>query len=84
MPVAKNARRRAKVVAKSRLRRDVYDQLVAERGVPQVKDQTELTGLSRRTLTRLRKGEPPGHDTAMVLAEALGVPVGVLFERVKP
>lgn len=73
----------AQTDGKIRLRRDVYDALVAERGATAVADQMRLTGLQRKTLYRIRRGDNPSLASAMKMAESLGVPVPALFERVR-
>jgi transcriptional regulator with XRE-family HTH domain len=65
-----------------RLRADVFDALAAERGARTLRQQAALTGVSRSTLSRIRRGEGlPSLDVAMQLAEKFGVPISVLFER---
>jgi DNA-binding XRE family transcriptional regulator len=69
--------------AKVRLRRDVYEALVAERGAVSVAEQVDLIGLPRKTLYRIRRGDAPSLASAMKIADALGVPMSALFERVQ-
>lgn len=65
-----------------RLRRDIYDALVAERGADTVTAQAILTGVPRRTLHRVLAGGPPTVSTAYRMADALSVSPTVLFEEV--
>lgn len=64
-----------------RLRRDVFDALMAERNAKTVNEQVVLLGLSRATYHRIRRGDTPSLSTAMKMADALGVPFTALFER---
>lgn len=64
------------------LRRGVYDELVATKGAETITAQVKLTGISRATLWRLRRGDSPSLPSAIRIADALGVPVDYLFERV--
>ncbi|NED96482.1 helix-turn-helix transcriptional regulator [Phytoactinopolyspora alkaliphila] len=66
-----------------RLRRDVYDALVAERGATTVAEQAKLTGIPERTLYRIRRGEAVSITSAMRLAGVLDVRLTALFERIK-
>ncbi len=66
-----------------RLRRDLYDKLMARRGASTVDQQVEITGLPRATLYRIRQGSSPSLATAMAVADALGVTVETAFERVE-
>lgn len=66
-----------------RLRSDIFRALTAERGATSIGEQVALTGVSRATLYRIRAGHPPSLANAMRMAEALGVPMNVLFERVQ-
>lgn len=65
-----------------RLRTDIYDQAVAAKGVKSINEQVSLTGISRSTLWRIRRGESPNLVSAIRISDALGVPLQVLFERV--
>ncbi|TDE03426.1 helix-turn-helix domain-containing protein [Jiangella asiatica] len=66
-----------------RLRREVYDRLVEAKGAGTVEQQVRLTGVARATLFRIRGGDPPSLTSAVKIADALGVPLNALFERVK-
>ena len=63
-----------------RLRRDIYDALVAQRGAKTMIEQVRLTGIPRRTLYRILNGSQPNAMNAMRIARALDQPVDVLFE----
>lgn len=67
--------------AKYRLRRDVFDSLMAERDAKRVTDQVRLTGVPQRTLERIRGGGCPSFATATQISDALGVPLKALFQR---
>jgi DNA-binding phage protein len=71
-----------RATTKLRLRVDVYDPLAGAKGHPSVASQAEWHGLSRATLFRLRAGGPPGLDTALRIAEDLGVDLPVVWEQV--
>jgi transcriptional regulator with XRE-family HTH domain len=66
-----------------RLRRPVFDDLATKHSATTVDEQVELTGVPRRTLCRIRAGGPPRFETAVQLADAFGVPMDELFERVE-
>ncbi len=69
---------------KLRLRRDVYDRLMTERGATTVRTQLKvLEGISESTLMRMRRGEPPSLATVVCASDRLGTPISVLFERVE-
>lgn len=68
---------------KLRLRLDVFDETVAERRISTRAEQEATLGLTRRTISRLRKGHQPSFATAVRVADALGVPLMALFERVE-
>lgn len=66
-----------------RLRVAVYDALAAAKGYPTVTAQAELHKIHRTTMHALKAGENvPRLDTAMQIANDLGVTVETLFERV--
>lgn len=66
-----------------RLRRSVYDRLMDNIGAHTQMQQVELTGVPRRSLYRIRRGDPPSLANAMRIAGALSVPFDVVFERVQ-
>lgn len=66
-----------------RLRREVFESLAESRGATTVNDQVRLTGVPRATLWRIRNGEAPSLASAVKIADALGVPMSALFERVR-
>lgn len=66
-----------------RLRRVIYDEMVTELGATTVAAQVKLTGVPERTLFRIRRGDPPSLNSAMRIADALGVPLPAIFERVE-
>lgn len=69
--------------AKYRLRTDVYEALMQDKGATTVTEQVRITGLPRKTLYRIRRGDSPSLATAMHLSEQLGLPLPALFERVR-
>lgn len=68
---------------KIRLRRDVYDAIIRERGATMVQDQVRLTGVPQKTLYRIRSGASPSFANAMRISRALGMPIAALFESVE-
>lgn len=68
---------------KLRLKRDVYDAAAKAQGATTVVSQVRLTGVPRRTLYNIFGGTAPTLATAMQIADALQVPVSVLFERLE-
>lgn len=68
---------------KLRLKREVFDSLMADRGATVVADEVQITGVPERTIRRIRNGSSPSMSTALRMADRLGVPIAVLFERVE-
>lgn len=66
-----------------RLRAEVFDALMARRGITSVVAQAAALGTNRSTLFRLRAGETtPLLDLAMDMARLAGTSVEALFELV--
>lgn len=64
-----------------RLRTDVFDRLAAERGAVNKADMARLVGIDRTTLWRIRERKvTPTSETALQIAQRLGVAVEDLFE----
>lgn len=69
------------MVDRVRLRRDVFEAQMLERGAVTADAQVALLGVPRRTLFRIKAGDTPSLATAMRIADALGMAVPALFER---
>lgn len=65
-----------------RLRVEVFDALMAAKGVTSVAEQARVVGVHRATIFRLRAGSGTSARTAMKLAAACRTTVDKLFERV--
>lgn len=67
-----------------RLRVELFDRLMATRGVLTVVEQARAVGVHRATLFRLRAGDGGTNaKVAMRMADACGTTVEQLFERVE-
>lgn len=64
-----------------KLRVDVYNQRMSDLGIRTATAEAEYTGITRKTLWRIKGGAPVSTATALTLCDTLGQRIGQLFER---